>query len=247
MTQTSKAQLTVFMPVYNESGIIGSVVKDWTAMLDSLGIEYVYRVYNDGSRDTTREVLDQMKGAYPRLEVIHKPNSGHGPTILQGYREARTEWVFQADSDDEMKPSHFVTLWQMRESYDFLLGARQERGGPLPRRIITFVARLIVVLLYGTGIHDMNSPFRLMRRAVLADIFDALPSDTFAPNVILSGVVNLRRLRTHEIPIPYEFRRTGVVSINKMKLLKAAARSMRQTITFRFASSVPLRTGQGPK
>lgn len=226
MSTTPEPQLTVVMPVYNESVIIGVVIKDWTSTLDALGIPYVFRLYNDGSKDNTRDVLDGLKGGFPHLEVIHKPNGGHGPTILQGYREARTEWVFQADSDDEMKASHFAGLWQKRDQYDFLLGSRQARGGPLPRRIITFVAKTIVHVLYGTGIKDMNSPYRLMRRAALADVFEALPRDTFAPNVIISGVVNGRRLRSHEVPIPYAFRQTGEVSINKMKLLKAAIRSM---------------------
>lgn len=241
MPTTSAPQLTVVMPVYNESGVIGTVIKDWTVMLDTLGVPYVFRVYNDGSRDNTREVLDGLKGGFPHLEVVHKPNGGHGPTILQGYREAATEWVFQADSDDEMKASHFTKLWQVREQYDFLLGARQARGGPLPRRIITFVAKMIVVVLYGSGLRDMNSPYRLMRRSKLQDVYEALPHDTFAPNVIISGVVNARKLRMLEVPIPYAFRQTGVVSINKMKLLKAAIRSMRQTIAFRFAYGARVR------
>lgn len=133
MATTSEPQLTVIMPVYNESVIIGVVIKDWTSTLDALGIPYVFRLYNDGLKDNTRDVLDGLKGGFPHLEVIHKPNGGHGPTILQGYREARTEWVFQADSDDEMKASHFAGLWQQRDRYDFLLGSRQARGGPLPR------------------------------------------------------------------------------------------------------------------
>ena len=230
--------LSVVMPVYNEAEAIGPVLKKWMAMLDTLGIRYRIRAYNDGSKDATGKILAEVADASDgRVLAVDKANSGHGPTILRGYREAAedSDWVFQIDSDDEMGPESFPELWAKRNDYDFLVGRRDGRRQPLARKVVSFVSRLCVRLFYGKGIWDVNTPYRLMRAEVFAPFYAQIPDDTFAPNVILSGLAARHRLRLLEIPVPQHDRTTGEVSIKKWKLLKAAARSFAQTIFFAFA------------
>ena len=65
---------------------------------------------------------------------------------------------------------------------------------------------------------------------------DTIPEDTFAPNVIISGVACLKKLNVTEIPVHHRNRQTGEVSIKKIKLLKAALKSFFQTITYRIVN-----------
>lgn len=98
-------ELCIVVPVYNESGAIGAVLSKWSAMLDSHGIDWQLHAYNDGSRDNSSEILSAVaKRSNGRLVAHDKTNSGHGPTILLGYREnaEHCDWLFQMDSDDEM-------------------------------------------------------------------------------------------------------------------------------------------------
>ena len=231
-------QLVVVMPVYNEAEAIAPVLRKWCAMLDTLGLRYRIRAYNDGSKDATGQILQrEAEASGGRVLAIDKPNGGHGPTILQGYREAAAEadWVFQIDSDDEMAPDSFPALWAKREAFDFLVGRRSGRRQPLARKVISFVSRGCVRLFYGRGVWDVNTPYRLMRAAVFAPLYAAIPANTFAPNVILSGLAARLNLRAFEMPVPQHDRTTGEVSIKKWELLKAAARSFAQTIAFAFA------------
>ena len=232
-------QLVVVMPVYNEAEAIAPVLRKWCAMLDTLALRYRIRAYNDGSKDATGQILQrEAEASGGRVQAIDKPNGGHGPTILQGYREAAEEadWVFQIDSDDEMAPDAFPALWSKREAFDFLVGRRAGRRQPLARKVISFVSRGCVRLFYGRGIWDVNTPYRLMRAAAFAPLYTAIPANTFAPNVILSGLTARLKLRAFEMLVPQHDRTTGEVSIKKWKLLKAAARSFAQTIAFAFAS-----------
>lgn len=227
--------LSVVMPVYNEAEAIGPVLGKWVAMLDTLGIRYRIRAYNDGSKDATGAILAAAAEASGgKILAVDKPNSGHGPTILRGYREAAedSDWVFQIDSDDEMGPEAFPALWPRREGYDFLVGRRDGRRQPLSRKLVSLVSRLCVRIFYGKGIWDVNTPYRLMRAEVFAPFFAQIPAGTFAPNVILSGLAARHRLRLLEVPVPQHDRTTGEVSIKKWKLLKAAARSFAQTVDF---------------
>ncbi len=229
-------RLCVVMPVYNERDAIGPVLEKWHAALDGLGIDFEIRPYNDGSKDDTLAVMEATAGRLDRrVAVRNKPNGGHGNTILTGYREAAADgfdWVFQIDSDDEMGPEKFGELWERRNEYDFLVGIRDGRLQALPRKVVSLVSRLCVRIFYGKGVWDVNTPYRLMRASAFRDFYAAIPLTTFAPNVILSGLAARHRLRMFEMPVPQHDRTTGEVSIKKWKLLKAAAKSFWQTISF---------------
>ena len=252
---STSERLCVVMPVYNECEAIGPVLEKWTAALGALGMDYVIRPYNDGSKDNSlavmREVAERLNSASARagkpgrIEVRDKPNGGHGHTILTGYRDAAADgfdWVFQIDSDDEMGPEKFGELWAARGGYDFLVGIRDGRVQALPRKIISFVSRLCVRLFYGKSVWDVNTPYRLMRvngvdgRVGFGELFAMIPPRTFAPNVILSGLAAWKSMRLFELRVPQHDRTTGEVSIKKWKLLKAAAKSFLQTILFSFAN-----------
>lgn len=232
-------KLAIVIPVYNEEGAIAAVLQKWVSKLDDMDISYSINAYNDGSKDHTAEILAQSASEFPgKISVCNKPNSGHGPTILKGYNDTAAHgysWVFQIDSDDEMGPESFDQLWAQRENYDFLVGIRDGRKQQLPRKIISFVSRLCVRIFYGKSVWDVNTPYRLMRVSEFSNIFKNIPADTFAPNVIISGMAARKKMRCFEMPVPQRDRQTGEVSIKKWKLLKAAMKSFRQTIFFAFS------------
>jgi glycosyltransferase involved in cell wall biosynthesis len=229
-TSPEEAELTVVVPVYNEEAAIAGVLGSWATELERLGIDHRLAVYDDGSRDGTPDVLASLAERNPRIGVVHHANRGHGPTILRGYREARTPWVLQVDSDGEMSSDHFATFWRDRERYDFLVGERQDRAAALVRRLVSAGSRAAVHLLIGRGVRDVNSPYRLMRRSTLAPLLPLLPDDAFAPNTLLSGLAARAGLRILERPVPHEGRRTGRGSLNAPRLVRGVARSFADTV-----------------
>ena len=237
MGESISERLCVILPVYNEEAVVGDVLRKWDEELGQLGIDSVIRPYNDGSKDGSLRVMREFATAHKRVEVRDKANSGHGPTILTGYREAARngfDWIFQIDSDDEMGTEKFEDLWCRRGDYDFLIGRREGRVQALSRRIVSFFSRLCVRMFYGKSVWDVNSPYRLMRVSAFKDFYGAIPITTFAPNVILSGLAARHHLRCFEIQVPQRDRTTGECSMRKWKLLKAAVRSFIQTIVFAF-------------
>ena len=225
----------IVMPVYNEEACINEVINDWKAALDRLQITYNLLILNDGSRDNTARELTKQQGS-PTVTIINKENSGHGPTILTGYHLAveNAEWVFQVDSDNEMRAEHFQKLWNERRGCDAVFGIRSAREQALPRKIISFISRMAVTLCYGNGVQDVNCPFRLMCADILKKLLQRIPADTFAPNVAIAGLFVLNGSPVKNIAVPHSNRQTGEVSIKKLKLFKAAMRSFLQTIRIRF-------------
>lgn len=223
--------LAVVMPVYNEDACIVHVVRSWCLVLSDLKINFRLLVFNDGSTDNTQEALSIFKND-SRIEIINKENSGHGPTILMGYKKAVeiAQWVFQCDSDDEMKAEFFPLLWEKRIQFDALFGMRAGREQNISRKIISACSRITIRFLFGTGVSDVNTAYRLMRAPILKQVIQTIPDDTFAPNVIISGCCSKAGIRIFEYPIPMESRKTGNVSIVKWKLWKVAIKSFIQTL-----------------
>jgi dolichol-phosphate mannosyltransferase len=222
--------LTVIVPVYQEEGAAAAVLSDWTDALAALAIDYRLRVYDDGSRDGTAAILDAHARKNARIDVVHQENRGHGPTVVRGYREAASAWVFQVDGDGEMPAAPFAQLWERREDYDLLVGDRRDRESAPLRRLVSASSRLLVRLAFGRGPRDVNAPYRLWRGDALRALLPRVPDDAFAPNVLLSGLAARARLRIFEAPVPHHGRRTGRGSLNLRRLAWGVLRSARETV-----------------
>jgi len=230
-----KETLKVVIPVYNEEGAIAVVIEDWTKMLVSLKIDFHIYIYNDGSKDDTLLILNNLAKENSHLVIVDKPNSGHGPSILKGYKDnLDAKWLFQVDSDNELKAADFDKFWKERKNFDFIIGKRIQRESPLPRMIITQISRLVIGLFYGFKITDVNTPYRLIKVEAFSKDINRISDNTFAPNLIISGLANLKNRKIKQIELIHHNRQTGEVSIKKWKLLKAAFKSFWQTMVFRF-------------
>ena len=232
--------LSIVMPAYNEEEVIETVVKQWTDLLARQFPAENTRliVVNDGSRDKTGAILDQIKSRYPKLMVVHQPNGGHGNAVVNGYRQAvalDSEYVFQTDSDDQFVSDDFAKIWAKRDESPFILGYREERYDAPARLVITRILRMSIATIYGTYIKDSNIPFRLIRGSFLRKLLAQLPDPTpFAPNIFLAVMSKKAGFDTFDIPITHKERQTGEVSILKWKLLKVCMQSFKELAQFRF-------------
>jgi len=227
-------ELSLVIPAYNEAQTISSVVQSWATHLTRLGIDYEMLAYDDGSSDLTGQILEKLATGLAPLVARRHANMGHGPTILRGYREARGEWVFQVDSDEEMSPEHFKQLWLRRQGFDLLLGCRKDRKTSLVRLLLTAGSRATVRVLFGRTVQDVNTPYRLIRRSSLLRMLSSIPADTFAPNVVMSGLAIRNGLSIHEAWIPHQGRKSGRGSLRWWRLGEAAVRSLVQTVAVAF-------------
>ena len=228
----TRLDLCAVMPVYNEEEIVAEAAESWLGVLDGLEIDYELVAIVDGATDASEQILRTVAERHPRLVVDVKPNSGHGPTILRGYRRGvvTADWVFQTDSDDEMPAAAFGELWELRHYMDAVIGIRTSRNQSLGRRAITRAARFTARVAFGCRLADVNCPYRLMRSAALAPLLAPITDDIFAPNVVLSGMLARSGARLAEVPVPHRDRTTGVVSILGLRALRAAVRSFAQTV-----------------
>jgi glycosyltransferase involved in cell wall biosynthesis len=216
--------LAIVVPVYNESATIENVVGSWMQELDKQGVDYQFVLLNDGSSDSTIEVLQRLEASHPdRIIVVDKTNSGHGRTCRLGYDAAvasqHVEWILQIDSDGQCDPAYFSKFWAVRENVDCVFGKRVQRDDGPARAFTSRLCRLGATLLAGREMIDPNVPYRLIRKSVLAQALERIPASFNIHNVALTFILKkMPGVGWSYIPIRFRERQGGSNSINLMNV-----------------------------
>jgi glycosyltransferase involved in cell wall biosynthesis len=167
---TTRPDLSIVVPAYNEAGSIGPLLAGAAAHLDGRGIDYEIQVVDDGSSDGTDAVVLRISDGNPRVRVIrHRANRGYGAAIRSGLAAASGRHVLVSDGDGQFSIEHDLEpLWARRFRADLVLGFRSPRNDPRLRRIAGWVyGRVLVRLLLGGRFRDVNCGFKLVARSVL--------------------------------------------------------------------------------
>ena len=161
--------LSVFFPAYNDAGTIGSLVITAVRVAGSLTPDYEVLVINDGSKDDTRRILDELARVYPdHVRIVHHAvNRGYGGALRSGFENASKEFIFYTDGDAQYDPAEMRLLWEkMSDEVDWVNGWKISRSDPLHRIIIGRIYHHTVKLLFGLKVRDVDCDFRLMRRRI---------------------------------------------------------------------------------
>lgn len=227
-----KEVLYIVMPAYNEEANIEDVIRQWHPVAERIneeGNEAHLVIANDGSKDNTFAIMQQLQSKYQYLLPLDKVNSGHGATVLYLYRYAignGANYVFQTDSDGQTMPDEFWQMWEHRHEYDFQIGTRGGRQDGFSRIVVTKTLRLVVWLMFHVWVKDANTPFRLMKAERLNEIMKCIPEDFFLSNVAISAVAVKKKLKIGWYPITFRPRQGGVNSINLKRIFKIGVKSL---------------------
>ena len=223
--------LYIVIPAYNESETIRQVIDDWYPIIEEHngGGKSRLIIIDDGSKDNTYEIMLECAKDKPLFTPLQKPNSGHGATVLYGYHYALdhgADYVFQTDSDGQTLPSEFAPFWDVRESFDMVIGWRKGREDGLSRIFVTKVLKYVVYLCFGVFVTDANTPYRLMKADTLRRYIDIIPKDYNLSNVILSVIYARRKCAVKYMPITFRPRQGGVNSINMKRIFRIGKKAL---------------------
>ena len=120
-TMSKQDILYIVIPAYNEADNITNVINEWYPIVEKYNGNKKSRlvILNDGSKDNTAEIAKNLCRTKPLLLVIDKANSGHGATVLYGYKYAlknKADFIFQTDSDGQTRPEEFHQFWTQESS-----------------------------------------------------------------------------------------------------------------------------------
>lgn len=165
-------RLSYFFPAHNEEANLGGLVDEALETLPSLADAFEIVIVNDGSRDATGRIADELTAAHPGIvRAVHHPtNLGYGAALLSGFQAARHEHVAFTDGDRQFRVADLGALIERMaaaDQPDAVVGFRIKRADPLVRTLYARVYRLANRVFFGLRVRDVDCACKLFKRSAL--------------------------------------------------------------------------------
>jgi glycosyltransferase involved in cell wall biosynthesis len=217
--------MSVIFPAFNEEGNIRRTIEAALEVLPQVARSWEIIVVDDGSSDATAHICEHLKARYPEIEVIsHGRNRGYGAALRSGIVAAKYDLIFFSDSDGQFDLRELQQLICWSEDYDIVAGYRANRQDPLHRRINALGWNVLVRLVLGIKIRDIDCAFKLFRRAV----FDQVQIRCVGAMVNTEILAQATRLgmRIHQVKVSHFPRRHGKQSGANVHVIVKAFREL---------------------
>lgn len=176
MAVTSKVEsLSVFFPAYNEEANLAQTVEKAASILPEVAQEWEILIVNDGSTDQTGEIAAELAAADARIRVItHSPNRGYGAAFKSGLYNSRLELIAFTDADGQFDFTEITNFLaeKDRSGADMVIGFYLKRAVPIYRIWGSWAWQLLVFLLFGLKVRDIDCGFKLIDKKVVDEVRD---------------------------------------------------------------------------
>ncbi|HRI54822.1 MAG TPA: glycosyltransferase family 2 protein, partial [Pseudomonadota bacterium] len=188
---------------------------------------------DDGSRDDSALVVRRAGDGEPRIRLVSHPrNLGDGAALRTGFTAARGDVVFYTDSDLPIELGEIARALPLLAGTDLVIGYRLRRYDTPRRALYSKVYNLLMRILFGVRVRDVNFSFKLVRRRVL-DAIKLSAATVFIDGQLLAEAVR-HGFQITEMPIEYTPRQVGTSSFDSVR---AAWVTLVEMLRYRFAPS----------
>lgn len=168
----TKPSISVFFPCYNDAKTIAELIFKTDKILRSITNNYEIIVVNDGSKDNSLEVLNEVKQKVKSLKLVdHHKNRGYGGALRSGFTTAKKELVFYTDGDGQYNVNELPLLLScLTPDVDIVNGIKLERQDDGIRIVLGNAYKSLVRNIFNLPIYDVDCDYRLIRRKIMKGI-----------------------------------------------------------------------------
>jgi glycosyltransferase involved in cell wall biosynthesis len=180
--------ISVVIPAHNEERIIASTVEAVVETLARLSDDYEVIVVNDGSRDATPRIVEELGQQYPAVRMVsHTVTRGYGAALATGFAAATREYIFRTDGDRQFDVRELDEFLPLLSSADLVVGYRCPRADPWVRRFYGWGWNQLVNVLFGYTARDVDCAFKLIPRRLMSDVQIQSTGHTFSPELLIKA------------------------------------------------------------
>jgi glycosyltransferase involved in cell wall biosynthesis len=199
-------ELSIVIPVRNESENVGRLYEELTASLERFGRSYELLMIEDGSTDDSFERLAAIQARDPRLRVIRfRRNFGQTAAFSAGFAMARGRYIITSDGDLQNDPADMPAMvTRLEQGFDIVCGWRKDRKDPfVSRRLPSIIANWLISFATGVALHDYGCSLKVFRAEVVrplklyGEMHRFLPAIASEMGVRIDEVVVNHRARVH--------------------------------------------------
>jgi dolichol-phosphate mannosyltransferase len=218
---------SVVIPAHNEEESLPPTVQELYAVLVREGVPHEIVVVDDGSKDGTWAVLQDLKQKVPTLAPVQNQGlHGFGRAVIYGLNHMKGDacTIMMADASDS--PDHAVRYWRLlNEGWDCVFGSRFIKGGevidyPRVKLLVNRLANFLVRIGFNIALNDTTNAFKAYRRTVIEGCRPFL-SPHFNLTVELPLKAIVRGYTWTVIPISWQNRKYGEA---KLKIKEMGSR-----------------------
>ncbi len=217
--------LSYFFPAHNEAANLRGLVEEALATLPSLAETFEVIVVNDGSKDETAAIADELASAHPEVRAVHHPtNLGYGAALRSGFAAARFDHLAFTDGDRQFKVVDLGRLIEQMAagSADVVAGYRIKRADPLVRTVYARLYRLANRIFFGLKVRDVDCACKLFKRASLEGVSVESGGAFFSAELLIK--LGARGRRIDEVGVPHYPRTAGSPTGAKPQVVLRAVR-----------------------
>ncbi|MEY2793920.1 MAG: hypothetical protein RJA76_1912, partial [Bacteroidota bacterium] len=166
-------QLSIVVPLYNEAESLPELCSWIDSVMKSNSFSYEMIFINDGSKDASWSVLQDLKSKYAQIKAISfARNYGKSAALHEGFQMAEGDVVITMDADLQDSPEEIPALYHMItvEGYDLVSGWKQKRFDPISKTIPTKLYNAATRALSGVQLHDFNCGLKAYKKEVVKTI-----------------------------------------------------------------------------
>ena len=223
--------LSIVVPVYNEEENLPLLYQAVTAALEPLGRSWELILVDDGSRDGSVSVLENLASSDPdHVRVVElRRNFGQTAAIAAGIDYSEGEIIVLMDADLQNDPADIPMMLQyIDQGYDLVSGWRKNRQDTLSRTLPSRFANRLISLATGVYLHDYGCTLKAYRREVITGFRLYGEMHRFIP-----AYANSVGARIIELPVNHHARRFGKAKYGLERTLKVVL----DLLTVKFLSS----------
>ncbi|GAB4548304.1 MAG: glycosyltransferase family 2 protein [Anaerolineae bacterium] len=203
--------LSIVLPIYNESANIPRLYLELMAELEATGRSFEIIAVDDGSHDDSFAQLRSLCAGDNRLRAVRfRRNFGQTAAFAAGFDRARGDVVLTMDADLQNDPADIPRLLaKIDEGYDVVSGWRQDRWKEgimsfFTRRVPSATANWLISRVTGVYLHDYGCALKAYRRDVIRQVRLYGDLHRFIP-----AIASYFGVRIAEVPVNYRPRQFG--------------------------------------
>jgi glycosyltransferase involved in cell wall biosynthesis len=221
------ARLSYFFPAHNEEANLRGLVDEALETLPNLAEVFEIVIIDDGSRDATPSIADELAEAHPGIvRAVHHPtNLGYGAALLSGFRAARHDLIAFTDGDRQFRVADLARLTERLaapDHPDIVVGYRIKRADPLIRTLYARAYRFANLVWFGLRVRDVDCACKLFRRDALEGIAVESGGAFFSAELLIKLRAAGRSIV--EIGVPHHPRTAGSATGAKPSVVFRAVR-----------------------